>query len=461
MRNILRLFVALLLAGVATCQVLPPVQPTPLQVSRYTNIGNDAVIDNRSQFISQNNMITFCASGTGFWSVQFQYANASSTGPWTTPGGVSNVDNFSSNCIGWFLGYRNFYRFHITGSAVVAYSAVKDFWIPDGAGGNQTQTLVPPYITAATASPQLILQTTHLQGVNADVVCYSGPVVNGVTTGHEVYCDTAKTVIGDVTVQWAGTSVQSIMVFSPSNSLSHLYSGPVPYVVNAATSPQLIPAFTHGQGTNVVTQCFSGMLTADFHVTGLNVLCQTANDGQGNITVTWFDNTVGSIMVSSAGPGPPGPSGLGATPYVVNAATSPQVILQTTHFQGYNPITTCYGGVLLNGHITGTQYPCTVAMDPSGSGNVTVSWTGSAVGSIMVQTSGRPAPYVVNASTSPMSILVGTHNQGYSATAKCFDGPLISGVVTGNEVVCAVHRNSSGDIVVTYGGGSVVSISIQ
>ena len=431
-----------------------------------TNISSGQVVDNRSQFQAQNNYVGFFGSGTGFWTIQFEYADASSTGPWTAPGGTATITNFTSPAVGWYLGFHNFYRWTITGSAVVRYSSVKDFWMPDAGNGNQIATVFPPYITNATTSPQFIPLTTHQQGQNAAVVCYSGPVVNLAATGHEVYCDSQKNATGDVTVTWAGSTVQSIMVFSPANSVSHLYSGPTPYVINAQTSPQVIPAFTHGQGQNVVVQCFSGLLTPDFHVTGLWTPCENQNDGQGNITVTWFDGVVGSIMVSGAGPGPQGPSGLGAMPYVTAATTSPQTIPQNVHRQGYNPITACFSGPPLNGpganqRATGTQYPCTVVLDPAGSGNVTVSWPGSAVGSIVIQTSGRPAPYVANATGSPMSIPQSAHSQGANANAKCYDGPVTVGITTGNEVVCGVRRDSAGNLTVLYGGNSVLSISVQ
>lgn len=340
------------------------------------NIGSLQIIDNRSQFQALNNYVGFCAKGSGFWTVALQYSSTS-TGPWTTPGGSSTVTNFNTTCIGAYLGYQNFFRFNITGSAVVSYSAVKDFWMPQGAGA----------------------------------VAISLPVV--------------------------------------------------PYVTNATTSPMLIPQAIHGQGPNTSVDCWSLPLTVDLHLMGNKVLCYAANDGAGNLTVQWFTGTVGAIMVSAAGTGPPGPGGPGANPYVTNATTSPQLITQTTHGQGFNVTIGCWSGPLVGGHITGTLYPCNVVMDPAGSGNVTISWTGTAVGCIMVSASGRPAPYVANTTTSPMTITQATHNQGYSPNASCWSGSVISGVTTGFQVLCSIQKTSLGDVTVSWGGSTVGSVQIQ
>lgn len=341
------------------------------------NITNGEVIDNRSQFQAQANYIGYCAKGTGFWTVELQFSDAASTGPWTSIGGSATVTNFNTTCIGSFLGYHSWLRFNITGSATVSYSATKDFWMPQGAG----QVSNYPYV--------------------------------------------------------------------------------LPYVTNATTSPQSIPQSIHGQGPNVSVDCWSGPLTVDFHLTGNKVLCYASIDGAGNVSVQWFTGTVGSIMVSAAGPGPVGPAGIGANPYVVNAATSPQLITQATHGQGFNITADCWSGALLGGHITGTKYACTAVMDSSGSGNVTISWPGSAVGSIMISASGRPGPYVTNATSSPMVILQTTHSQGFSPNASCWSGPVISGRTTGNQILCPIQKNTSGDITINWGGSTVGSIQVQ
>jgi hypothetical protein len=97
------------------------------------------VIDNRSSFTRQNNMHTFCATGTGTWSVQLQYSDSSISGPWSNfTGGLSQVTNTSTLCIGGGYGYHEFIGFSITGSASVSYTGQKGILVPltsSGGGG--------------------------------------------------------------------------------------------------------------------------------------------------------------------------------------------------------------------------------------------------------------------------------------------------------------------------------------
>ena len=247
--------------------------------------------------------------------------------------------------------------------------------------------------------------------------------------------------------------------------------GGLPFTINAATSPQIIKEVTHGEGPNVTINCFSGVLIFPFppgnygQVSGNNVLCAWANDGQGNIQVQWFDNTVGSIMISASGYGPIGPSGpagYGAYPYTTNAGVGNTLLIPAAiHHQGTNVTVDCWSGLLNGTNITGSKVFCQAVMDPTGNGNVTVSWTGGVVGSIMVSASGRAQPFVINASVSPQTILVTTHKQGFTPDVSCWDGVVSGSATQGNKVYCAVLKDPAGDVTVTWGAASVKSIQIQ
>ena len=122
----LALFLGLSLYGQT---VLPPVEPTPLQVVRVTNITSSAtVIDNRSQYVAMVDSVGFCATGSGVWSAALEYADAGPGGPWTNPGSVSTVTSSSANCIGSYLGFHNYFRFLITGTASVNYVGTRQFY---------------------------------------------------------------------------------------------------------------------------------------------------------------------------------------------------------------------------------------------------------------------------------------------------------------------------------------------
>ncbi len=112
--------------------------PVPLRVTRFANLGHNVPIDNRSPAVRLNNMHTFCATGTGTWSVALEYSDSSSTGPWVAFGGAGTVANTATDCIGVAFGYHPWLRFNISGTATATYSATKDFYIPPSLGGAVT-----------------------------------------------------------------------------------------------------------------------------------------------------------------------------------------------------------------------------------------------------------------------------------------------------------------------------------
>lgn len=113
------------------------VQPAVVRSTVIGGITSSAVvIDNRSQALRANVSHTFCATGTGSWSVQVQYADGSTSGPWngfTDSGSV--VNQSSPACTGVGTGYHDYIRFMITGTATVSYGGTKFIWFPSGGSG--------------------------------------------------------------------------------------------------------------------------------------------------------------------------------------------------------------------------------------------------------------------------------------------------------------------------------------
>jgi hypothetical protein len=169
--------------------------------------------------------------------------------------------------------------------------------------------------------------------------------------------------------------------------------------------------------------------------------------------------------------------GIGGLPYVVQATSSPQLILSGTHAQGPNVSVDCWSGPLQfpfpgnYGHVTGDKVLCAVNND--GNGNITVTWIGSTVGSIMVSASGYgpigpsgPAgygayPYVANTTLSPMTISAATHNQGTNVSVDCWSGVLISGSISGSKVFCQADVDGFGNVMIRWGDGVAKSFMIS
>jgi hypothetical protein len=76
-------------------------------------------------------MHTICSTGSATWSVQLQYSNTASTGPWSNFTNVaSTVSNSTPTCVGLAYGNHSWIRLLVTGTATTTYSAVKQFYIP-------------------------------------------------------------------------------------------------------------------------------------------------------------------------------------------------------------------------------------------------------------------------------------------------------------------------------------------
>lgn len=131
------LFAAAALTFLAT-QAVSQTVPEPLRVTRIYGITNGTTIDNRSS-LRQNNNHTFCATGTGTWSVQLQHGDTSS-GPWTNFS-TGLVANTSTSCAGSGVGYYAWLKFVITGSATATYSGARDFFGGSGLTGDFLESI--------------------------------------------------------------------------------------------------------------------------------------------------------------------------------------------------------------------------------------------------------------------------------------------------------------------------------
>lgn len=131
---LLSLVAAVLLRSICGGQALP----TPLRAVVYDNITSTSfVIDNRSELIRHSSVHTFCAVGTGSWSVQLQYSDIGATAGWTNFTNVSSlVTSAASSCEGAGNGYHPYIRFSITGSVAVSYRGIKDLYLFQSLGGN-------------------------------------------------------------------------------------------------------------------------------------------------------------------------------------------------------------------------------------------------------------------------------------------------------------------------------------
>ena len=106
-------------------------EPVPLRVTRILGITSTTVIDNRNSATRQNDMHTFCATGSGTWSVKIQYSDISSSGAWSDFSNLfSTVSDSSSGCTGLAYGNHSWIRMLVTGTASAVYSGVKQFYIP-------------------------------------------------------------------------------------------------------------------------------------------------------------------------------------------------------------------------------------------------------------------------------------------------------------------------------------------
>lgn len=120
------LWLSLFAGGIAWGQTLPQVVEA-VTIDGITSTAT--VIDNRS-VLRHSTVHTFCATGTGTWSVQLQYSDTSATTGFTNfPNAFSLVNNSASSCAGNGLGYHPWVRFLISGTASVSYRGTTGLYI--------------------------------------------------------------------------------------------------------------------------------------------------------------------------------------------------------------------------------------------------------------------------------------------------------------------------------------------
>lgn len=92
------------------------------------------------------------------------------------------------------------------GLATLAYQRVSTLRTSSGSG--------TVYVTNATGAPMVIPAGQHGQGIAPVVQCWSGTLVNGGPTGFQVTAEVSldPSGDGDVTVNFAGTEVGSILI---------------------------------------------------------------------------------------------------------------------------------------------------------------------------------------------------------------------------------------------------------
>ncbi len=234
-------------------------------------------------------------------------------------------------------------------------------------------------------------------------------------------------------------------------------------VTAPATATDIIGLFLSCSGTQYLGA--DGICHSSSGVTlqtnGVSNISQATLNLKAGTNVTLTNTAGGDVLISSTGGG----GGVGA-PYAVNATTSPQTILASTHLQGINPAAQCWSGALSSGATTGTLVQC--AISKNASGDLTVSWSGSAVGSIEVMSAGSgggggggvPAPYVISSTSSPQTITAASHNQGINPWVICFSAGVVTGATTGTYTPCAFSKNASGDVTVAW-SGTVGSIEVM
>ena len=136
--------------------------PSPLGVLRVYGITSANQYIDQRPINRQANYHSFCATGSGSWSVQMEYSDTSNAGPWTSFGTSGAVNNTSSSCVGNAIGYHNFIRLNTTvGSTSSTYTSWKDAYIPlvgsGGGGGSGTVTIFsgsgPSWLTWSVANP--------------------------------------------------------------------------------------------------------------------------------------------------------------------------------------------------------------------------------------------------------------------------------------------------------------------
>lgn len=168
--------IALCLCGMATVDAQQV--PTAVQAVRINNITSSAtVIDNRSTFVALSDFHTFTVVGSGTWTVQIQYSDTASTGPWVNfPETAALVTNTTVPPNGSGTGYHNFIRFLITGIASINYAGTRGFYVPTSQTGSIFAPVTGPYL--------LLTPNGSLTGAFAMSTLGTGILKNTTVTGQ-------------------------------------------------------------------------------------------------------------------------------------------------------------------------------------------------------------------------------------------------------------------------------------
>lgn len=285
----LSLLVAALALALPNVRAQIQVLPVVVQSNVVNGITSAAtVIDNRSA-LYQNTQHTFCATGTGSWSAQVQYADAASTGPWTNfTGTLSLVTNASADCAGIGKGYHAYIRFLTTGTTTVGYTGTKNLNFPVGVGGGGGGSVVSvsgltPILSSGGVTPVISCPTC---GITGNPLSQFAPttsaqllatMINPTGTGMLAF-NTGPSLIGP----HLGTPADGIMTNVTGLPLTTGVTG--------------VLGFTNG-GTNQTSYSDGQLLIGNTSTGGLSKANLTAGS---NVTIT---NGPGTITIASTGGG--------------------------------------------------------------------------------------------------------------------------------------------------------------
>jgi hypothetical protein len=175
----------------------------PVALTEFFGLTTTTVIDNRSPTTHFNNIHLMQATGTGTWSVQLQYSDTASTGPFTNfTDPTSVLSNTSLTSTGGAYGYHAFIRLLVTGTATVNYSGTQNLYIPfggqGGSGSLQILTNGSPNISQTT----LNFQATTFNGLTLTPTNPSGGIEQFVLSGSLGNAGLANSSITFVVPSW-------------------------------------------------------------------------------------------------------------------------------------------------------------------------------------------------------------------------------------------------------------------